>query len=80
MHNLLLQPISQDYDLVSHAAHVVVVNFMHENRHLLLTVDFERQIFEKLLMENLFTLGVFARNLLGGSCRRNIFSYFRFDV
>ena len=37
------------------------------------TVDSERQIFEKLFMAILFVLWVFARNLLRGNWRRNIF-------
>ena len=51
-------------DLVSHTTYVVCVNFIHKWRDLQFKVDSERQIFEKLLMANLFTLRVFARNLL----------------
>ena len=81
IHNWPLQPFSQDYDLVSHTTYVVCVNFIHEWRDLQFKVDSERQIFEKLFMAILFTLRVFARNLLRGSRRRNIFfSYFIFDV
>ena len=43
-------------------------------------VDSERQIFEKLFMAPLFTLSIFARNLLRGSRRRIIFSDFVFLV
>ena len=39
-------------------------------------VDSEWQIFWGSFHGNLFTLKVFARNLLRGRCRRNIFSYF----
>ena len=56
-------------DLVFHTIYVMFVNFIHKWR------DF----FEKLFMADFqFTLGVFARNLLRGNRRRNIyfFSYF----
>ena len=43
-------------------------------------VDSERHTFKKLFMTILFNLRFFARNLFGRSRRRNIFSYFRFDV
>ena len=78
IHNWSSQHFSQDYDLVSHT------NFTHEWRYLRFKVDSERQIFlEKLFMAIFyFILRVFARNLLRGSCRRNIYSYSysRFDV
>ena len=61
-------------DLVSHTTYVVCVNFVHTWRDLQFKVDSERQIFfEKLFMAILFTLRVFARNLLRGNRRRNIF-------
>ena len=62
-------------DLVSHTTYVVCVNFIHKWRDLLFKVDSERQIFffEKLFMAILFTLRVFARNLLRGNRRRNTF-------
>ena len=47
--------------------------FLHEWQDLQFKVDSERQIFEKLFVTILFSLRVFARNLLS-----NIFSYFRF--
>ena len=72
-YNWSLQPFSQDYDLVSHTTYVVCVNFIHEWWDLQFKVDSERQIFEKLFMAILFTLRVFARNLLRGSRRRNTF-------
>ena len=59
IHNWLLQPFSQNYDL---ASHVVCVK-----------VDSERKIFEKFFMTILFTLIGFARNLLRECRRRNIF-------
>ena len=64
IYNWPSQPFSQDYGLASHDTHVVCVNFIHEQRNLQLKVDSEGQIFEKLFMAILFTLRVFARNLL----------------
>ena len=43
-------------------------------------VDPERHIFEKFFLAILFTFRVLERILLRGSCRRNIFIFFRFDV
>ena len=60
-------------DLVSHTTSVVCVNFIHEWRDLQFKVDSEQQIFEKLFMAILFSLRVFARNLLRGNQRRNTF-------
>ena len=61
-------------DLASHTTYVVCVNFIHKWRDLQFKVDSERQIFfEKLFMAILFTLRVFAGNLLRGNRRRNIF-------
>ena len=53
-------------DLVSHTTYVVCVNFIHKWRNLQFKVYFERHdfFFEKLFMAILFTLSVFARNLL----------------
>ena len=73
IHNWPLQPFSQDYGLASHTTHVVCVNFICEWRDLQFNVYAERQIFEKLFHGMLFTLKVFARNLLRGSRRSNIF-------
>ena len=70
LHNFI-----QDYGLASDTTHVMYVNFIHEWRDLQFKVDSERQIFKKLFMAILFTLSVFARNLLRGSRRRSIFSY-----
>ena len=44
-------------------------------QHLQFKVDSERQIFEKFFMAILFSLRVFARNLLRLSCRRIIFIF-----
>ena len=80
VHNWSLQPFNQDYDLVFHAIYVVCVNLIHERRNLHFKVDSERQIFEKLFMVILFIyLRVFARNLLRGSQRRNIFIFHIFS-
>ena len=71
--------------LASHATHVVCVNFISEWRDLKLNVDSERLIFFLTFSRQiLFTLRVFARNLLKGNRRRNIwgsnFFIFCFDV
>ena len=60
-------------DLVSHTTYVVCVNFIYRWRDLQFKVDSERQIFWETFHSNLFTLRVFARNLLRGNRRRNIF-------
>ena len=61
-------------DLVSHTTYVVCVNFIHKWRDLQFKVDSERQrFFEKLFMAILFTLRVFARNLLRENHLRNTF-------
>ena len=73
IHNWLLQPFSQDYDLASHTTYVVCVNFIHKWRNLQFKLDSERQICEKLLMAILFTIRIFARNLQRGNLQRNIF-------
>ena len=66
----------QNYDSVSNTTNVMCVNFIYEWRDLQFKVDSERQIFEKLFKEISFALKVFGRNLLRGSRRRNILSYF----
>ena len=79
IHNWPLQPFSQDYGLASHTTHVMCVNFIRERRDLEFNVDSERQIFlRNFFMAVLFTLRVFARNLLRGSRRRNIFFIYHF--
>ena len=61
-------------DLVSHTTYVVCVNFIHKWRDLLFKVDSERQIFWETFHGNfLFTLRVFARNLLRGNRQRKTF-------
>ena len=71
--NRSLQPFSQDYGLSSLTTYVLCSNFIHEGRDLQFKVDPERQIFDKLFMAILFTLRVYARNLLRGSRQGNIF-------
>ena len=58
-------------DLISHTTYVVCVNFIYKWRDLKSTPN--DRFFEKLFMAFLFTLRVFARNLLRGNRRRNIF-------
>ena len=56
----------------SHHLCCVCVNFIREWCGLQFNVDSKGRIFEKLFMGILFTLKVFARNLLRGSHRRHI--------
>ena len=57
--------------LVSYTTYVVCVNFIHKLRDLQFN---ERQIFLRhFSWQFLFTLRVFARNLLRGNCQRNTF-------
>ena len=62
-------------DLVSHTTYFVCVNFIDKWRDLQFTVDTERQIYflRNFSWQFLFTLRVFARNLLRGNRRRNTF-------
>ena len=74
IHNWSLQPFKQDYwPSFSHHLCCVCKNLIHKWRDLQYKVDSEWQIFEKLFVANLFTLRVFARNLLRGNRRRNTF-------
>ena len=57
----LLQPFSQEYDIASHTTDVVYVNLIHMWRFR--TIDFLLRNFPLAI---LFTLRVFARNLLRG--------------
>ena len=61
-------------DLVSYTTYVVCVNFIHKwrNLHSLKSTPNYR-FFEKLFIAILFTLRVFARNLVKGNRRRNTF-------
>ena len=61
LHNLPLQPFSQDYDQASHTTYVVCINFMHECCNLQFKVDSEGDIFEKLFIVILFTLQSFCQ-------------------
>ena len=54
----------------------VCVNYKQARRDLLYKADTERQIYAKLFIAILFTLIVFAINLLIGSRRRDISLYF----
>ena len=75
IHNWPLQPSIQDYGLVSHTTHLLCIHFIHEWRDLQFNVDSKRQIFEKFSWQVYSTLRVFARNMLRGNSRRNIFSF-----
>ena len=77
IHNWPLQPFSQDYGLASHTTHVFCFNFICERRDLSLTLAPNDRFLRNFFMTGLFTLRVFARNLLSGNRRRNIvFSWF----
>ena len=59
--NWSLQPFRQDYNLASHNTYAVCVNFKYERRYLQFKVNFERQIFGKLLIEIfIYSLMVFS--------------------
>ena len=61
-------------DLVSYTTYVGCVNFIHKWRDLQFKVNSERQIFSETFHGNsIFTLRVFARNLLRGKRWRNTF-------
>ena len=69
-----LQPFSQDYDIASHTTYVVWINFIHERR------DYRSKStpnarFKKKKFIAIFSFSLRARNLLRGSCRKNIVSY-----
>ena len=54
---------------------------IHMWRNLQFKIESKQQIYGETFHNNfIFTLRVFARNLLSGSYRRNIFLYFGFDV
>ena len=61
-------------DLVSHTTYVVHVDFIHkwQTTDSLKSTPNDR-VFEKLFIAILFTLRLFARNLLRGNRRRNTF-------
>ena len=67
-------PLVRIIDLVSHTAYVVCVNFIHKWRgtYSLKSTPNDR-FFENLLWQFIFTLRVFARNLLRVNRRRNTF-------
>ena len=67
-HKYPLQLLSQGYNLASHTEYVVPINYIRERRDLQFKV-----IFENLFMAILFTLRVFASNLLIGNHQRNSF-------
>ena len=75
---LALQPFSRDYGLVSHTTHVVCAYFKREWWGLKLTSN--NRFLRTFFMADLFTLRVFARNLLRVNSGRNIFFIFRFDA
>ena len=73
IHNWPLQPFSQDY-WPSFSHHIYCVLILHKWRDLQFIVNSERQIYlRNFSWQFLFTLRVFARNLLRGNRRRNTF-------
>ena len=72
IHNWPLQPSSQDYwPSFSHHLCCVLILYISGGTYSLKSTSNDR--FEKLFMAILFTLKVFARNLLRGNRRRNTF-------
>ena len=55
IHSWLLQSFSQDYNLASHIAHVMRINFIHECWGIHLKADLKELIFETLFIATLFT-------------------------
>ena len=66
-------------DLVTHITYVVCVNFIHKWPDRLKSTPNDR-FFKKLFMTILFTLKVFARNLLREEIAEEILFVFRFGV
>ena len=64
-------PLVRIIDLFSYSTYVVCVNFIYKWRDLQSTPN--DRFFEKLFVAILFTLAVFARNLLRGNLRWNTF-------
>ena len=65
IHNWSLQPFSQDYDLAFCVTYVECVNFIPEWQDQQFKVDFERQIFEKLIHDNfIFTVRALLEDYL----------------
>ena len=50
IHNRPLHLLSQDYGLAYHIIHVLCVYFVHVSWEIYITVDPERQIFQKFVM------------------------------
>ena len=74
IYNWSLQPFRQDYGLASHTTHVVCVKFLYVSGGTYSLTSTPNDIFlRNFFMVVLFTLRVFANNLLRGSRRRNIF-------
>ena len=65
-------------DLVPHTTYALYFNFIHKWRNLQFKVDSEGQILRNFSWQFLFTLRVFARNLLRRNPRRNIFFHISF--
>ena len=74
--NWSLQPFSKNYGRAAHTTLLCALIFCISAGTYSFKVDSVRQIFEKLFIAILFTLSVYARNLLRGGRRRNISSYF----
>ena len=71
------KPSVRIIDVVSHTTYVVCVNFIHKWRDLQSKVDSERRIFWEIFHGKfLFTLRVFAKNLLRGNRRWSTFRIF----
>ena len=71
IHNLPLQLFSQDYELASHTARVMCINFMREWRYLQLNVNSEQQIYGKLFQGRV----IYAQSVWQKSTERELFSF-----
>ena len=77
LHTYIIGPYNPSVriiDLVSHTTYVVCVNFLYiSGGTYSLKSSPNGRFFEKLFIVILFTLRVYARNLLRGNRRRDIF-------
>ena len=74
IHNWSLQPFSQDYGLASHITYVVaLILYMRGGTYSLKSTSNDQ--FLRNFSWQFSLLRVFARNLLKGSSRRNIFTF-----
>ena len=78
IHNWSLQPLSQDYDLVSHNTYVMCVNFIHEEHELHFKFGCELLIFEKIFMEIFYISSKFFQQSAERKPPKKYFNIFSF--